>query len=132
MGLDMYAYSVCKPEGKVLPKMFKDDDKEAEELQRERFHYWRKHPNLHGFMEAIYVDEYGGTDTFNCIAIQLDLDHLQRLEDAIKSKELPETSGFFFGESIDDPEVVQHDLEFIEKARKEIESGKFVYYDSWW
>jgi hypothetical protein len=36
--------------------------KEANEL-----HYGRKHPNLHGWMEALYYAKGGAADTFNSV-----------------------------------------------------------------
>lgn len=68
----------------------------------------------------------------------LDDDDLDALERAIKEKTLPETAGFFFGESYDpdDPEFnaqrTREDLEFIAKAREAIADGYHVYYTSWW
>ena len=49
----------------------------------------------------------------------------------IKSKELPKTSGFFFGDDSSD-DYVEQDLQFIEDARKAIAEGKKVAYSSWW
>lgn len=47
MGLDMYAYVTDEtPDGNV--------DFEVGSLSE--LHYWRKHPNLHGWMEKLYSD----------------------------------------------------------------------------
>jgi len=43
-------------------------------------HSWRKHPNLHGLMEALYYTKGGSAETFNCVTLQLTLDDLNRLE----------------------------------------------------
>lgn len=59
-----------------------------------RLGYWRKHPNLHGFIVNTFA---GGEDT--CQQIYLTADHLQRIIDAVTRDELPHTEGFFFGES---------------------------------
>lgn len=120
MGLDMYAMvTKMQPEN---PVKFETDD--AVEL-----HYWRKHPNLHGWMAALY-SEKGGTETFNCEPVVLTEDDLDQLEADIRAKQLPSTTGFFFGES--DGTEVSDDLHFITKAREAIAEGKTVYYTSWW
>jgi len=129
MGLDMYAYTVEKD---------RFDNVVDTTEQREVFYenktdlfYWRKHPNLHGWMEQhVYVDEYGGEDEFNCIPVKLDERLLDLLQCAVVNGLLPETDGFFFGKSL--PEEKKTDLEFIAQARKAISAGKDVYYDSWW
>ena len=120
MGLDMYAMRT-----KVRidqPVDFKIED--AEEL-----HYWRKHPNLHGWMQDLYYTK-GGTEDFNCVPVQLVIDDLDRLEKIVRNRELPDTTGFFFGSSGDDR--IEGDLEFIDKAREAINDGYGVFYDSWW
>ena len=120
MGLDMYAMRTLEPISK--PVDFKTQ--EATEIHR-----WRKHPNLHGWMEELYYTK-GGKEEFNCVPVTLTADDLNRLEKALKTKSLPHTQGFFFGTS-DDADTVD-DLTFIEKARKAIAQGYTVYYDSWW
>lgn len=120
MGLDMYALvTMTEPEN---PVDFQADD--AIEL-----HYWRKHPNLHGWMEALYTEK-GGTEKFNCEPVVLAIGDLDRLETDIKAGRLPQTSGFFFGES--DGTEADDDLTFIAKARAAIAEGKTVFYYSWW
>jgi hypothetical protein len=57
---------------------------------------------------------------------------LNELEQALISKGLPSTTGFFFGNNPPDEETLNEDLLFIAKARKVIEEGNVVYYDSWW
>lgn len=56
--------------------------------------YWRKHPNLHGYIVGQFA---GGKD--ECQEIALDQPAILRIIDAIKTKELPHTEGFFFGSS---------------------------------
>ncbi|PKP67458.1 MAG: phosphoglycerate kinase [Alphaproteobacteria bacterium HGW-Alphaproteobacteria-5] len=120
MGLDMYAMvSMMQPDS---PVGFNPDD--ASEL-----HYWRKHPNLHGWMEALYRGK-GGFEQFNCESVVLTAADLDRLEADIKAKRLPATSGFFFGAS--DGTEMEEDLTFVAKAREAIAEGKTVFYTSWW
>ncbi len=121
MGLDMFAMTTNHtPES---PVDFKSES--PTEL-----HYWRKHPNLHGWMEDLYRTKGGTANSFNCVTLQLTLDDLSQLEAAIQAQELPDTRGFFFGES--DGSECEDDLAFIAKAREAIAQGLTVFYDSWW
>lgn len=123
MGLDQYAYCI-------------DNNGEKEELA-----YWRKHPNLQGWMENLWYnrgrpgltkDNSGNMlGDFNCIPVELNKEDLDALENAIVNKGLPSTGGFFFGENSDDY-YKEQDLEFIRKAREALDSGLTVMYDSWW
>lgn len=56
--------------------------------------YWRKHPNLHGYI----VREFGG-GVDNCQPISLTEKCLQRVITAVERGDLPATNGFFFGSS---------------------------------
>ena len=105
------------------PVDFKVED--ASEL-----HVWRKHPNLHGWMQDLYYDKGGSAECFNCVPVVLTAEDLDRLEAAIRTRELPHTIGFFFGET--DGTEMDDDLAFIAKAREAIAAGLTVYYDSWW
>jgi hypothetical protein len=134
MGLDQYAYAGIGDE-------------------KEELTYWRKHNRLHGWMEQLWEDkgrpnapqQESPMGDFNCVPVRLTLSDLEQLEAHILDKKLPETGGFFFGgdsfdwESEDgkpfeegDYYYKETDLQFITDARKAIEEGKEVYYDSWW
>lgn len=120
MGLDMYAMVTTeKPE---CPVDFSVEDATV-------FHRWRKHPNLHGWMEELYFQK-GGAEVFNCKPLVLAAEDLDRLEADIRAGALPPTGGFFFGAS--DGSEADDDLAFIAKARKALSEGMTVYYDSWW
>ena len=121
MGLDMYA--MITPDPVTSPVDFEVENK-AE------IHYWRKHPDLHGWMEQLYRRKGGKSEMFNCVPVVLTLEDLAELERAIGSFELPETSGFFFGAS--DGTEVDDDRLFIATAREVIAGGCTVYYTSWW
>lgn len=123
MGLDMYAFAT-----KAKPK--KEVDFNTTNFNEEELHYWRKHPNLHGWMSEIYAMKGGTSDSFNGDCVVLDNEDLDNLEEDIKNGNLPQTSGFFFGNS--DGDEVTDDLEFVAKAREAINQGKTVYYTSWW
>ena len=123
MGLDQYAFAI-------------DNNGEKEELA-----YWRKHPNLQGWMENLWeakgrpglTKENSGNDLgdFNCIPVELNYDDLDALENAITNNELPSTCGFFFGNNSDE-HYKEQDLEFVKKAREALDAGLVVTYDSWW
>ncbi len=143
MGLDMYAYAVVQG----------GQNDGAEESLAD----WRKHNRLHGWMEDLWEDkgrpyegdlddaENGFGSSFNCVPVELTLEDLDKLEADINEKVLPETGGFFFGDDSfswadDDGKPFEGnnyyhketDLQFIEDARKAINEGKKVYYNSWW
>lgn len=120
MGLDMYAYKTLEP---VEACGFKEPE-DTEEIQ-----YWRKHPNLHSWMEQLYRSK-GGLGQFNCTTVRLDDADLIALEDAVKNDRLPPTEGFFFGTSR--PEEKDDDLKFIIAAREAMKDGYTVFYSSWW
>lgn len=122
MGLDMYAVVTTAP----LPAAV---DFKAPDGGEEVLHYWRKHPNLHGWMEALYVQK-GGQYEFNFVPVELDLHDLAMLEATILANKLPETVGFFFG--VSDGSERDDDLAFVAAARAAIMAGKAVYYTSWW
>ena len=126
MGLDMYAFSTkAKPKTEVdfETKNFEPQDEVA---------YWRKHPNLHGWMQNLYDMKGGTSSDFNGDCVVLDSEDLDNLEQDIKDGNLPDTSGFFFGESANNDEENENDLLFVTKAREAISEGKTVYYTSWW
>jgi hypothetical protein len=120
MGLDMYAYITRAPVGAVDFTAPGDTQEIA---------YWRKHPNLHGWMEALYYRK-GGVQAFNCTNVRLDAVDLDALEAALDHEGLPHTTGFFFGETR--PEEAELDRSFIARAREALAAGYAVFYDSWW
>lgn len=125
MGLDMFAFKTkVKPAQEVD---FEVDSEESEEIK-----YWRKHPNLHGWMENLYRHKNGKEEWFNCVNVQLNEEELHRLAACIIDENLPETEGFFFGQSYNNEEEKAEDLEFVKEALKAVEEGYTVYYTSWW
>ena len=122
MGLDMYAYTMTSPP--IGSVDFQEPDTAVE------LNYWRKHPNLHGWMEQLYQEKGGIAESFNCVPVTLNSDDLDRLEADIRAGRLPHTPGFFFGES-DETETAD-DLAFVAKAREAIAAGLTVFYTSWW
>jgi hypothetical protein len=118
MGLDMYAYTAAKEQA------------DYETSQRE-IAYWRKHPNLHGWMERLAESKNVKYSTFNGVELELTWQDLDELERAITHDQLPSTQGFFFGNEADDY-YKEQDLEFIKKARAELFLGLKVFYNSSW
>jgi hypothetical protein len=92
--------------------------------------YWRKHPNLQGFMQELYYEK-GGEGEFNCVDVELTLEDLDSLEATLDEEALPETAGFFFGSDSSDY-YAEADREFIVAARAAIKQGYTVVYSSWW
>ena len=89
MGLDQYAFAVPCDDAKGLPDVEAKMPDTAEKVWQ-----WRKHANLHGWMEHLYRTRGGGGD-FNCQTVRLALHDLDQLELDIISHALPYTEGFF-------------------------------------
>lgn len=123
MGLDQYAY---------IASQAGDDHHSHQELA-----YWRKHPNLQGWMEQLWLRRGGSNETspfgsdFNGVELELTWDDLDKLEHVIRNGELPTTSGFFFGNNADDY-YREQDLEFVKSAKAEVFLGRKVFYNSSW
>ena len=115
----MYAY-------KTRETFTQDINFEARDA--EMFYRWRKHPNLHNWMETLY-EQKGGIDVFNCQNLRLDIDDLEELEHAIQNEDLPLNYRFF---GLSDGSEKSSDLAFVKKAREAIEEGFTVYCTSWW
>ena len=97
--------------------------------------YWRKHPNLHGWMAQLWLRREGNelreTDNFNGIELELTAEDLDDLEYAVQNDRLPSTTGFFFGNEADDY-YKPSDLKFVQEARAEMFLGLKVFYNSSW
>ena len=130
MGLDQYAY--------VSGSKNTDFDDHRE------IAYWRKHPNLQGWMESLWFRKNGFTvdstdqqiegkqpPDFNGIELELTWQDLDELEWAVQNNALPSTTGFFFGNPSDE-HYKEYDLEFVKNARAEIFVGLKVFYNSSW
>ena len=135
----MYAYSANKAgaqseywdNGNIIDGEFKSTCTKPKELM-----YWRKHPNLHGWMENIWERKgrpgaESAADTFNGIELELTWEDLMELEYDIAHKALPSTSGFFFGDD-SDAYYKKQDQEFIKQAKADLFLGLKVYYNSSW
>jgi hypothetical protein len=130
MGLDMYAFRVKAED--VIDDFNVRDDSMGRKEPLEELAYWRKHHDLHGWMEKLYRNKGGDKESFNCVPVRLTEFDLDALQFDLLNDALPETQGFFFGTNPPDLESLKEDLEFIQKARDAIKEGDAVYYDSWW
>ena len=137
MGLDMYAYTAAKAgqqndfyEGAEWDPEARESVNPSVEKPRE-IAYWRKHPNLHGWMEQLAESKNLEYNTFNGVELELTWQDIDSLERAITHGQLPSTSGFFFGDGADDF-YKEQDLEFVRKARAELFLGLKVFYNSSW
>ena len=137
MGLDMNAYCAAKSGEEAEYWNGVQFDPELREYVNPKcarpreLAYWRKHPNLHGWMEALYRNKGGTADSFNGIELELTWEDIDELERVIKKRQLPATTGFFFGRDAD-KEYYADDLEFVKKARTELFCGLKVFYNSSW
>ena len=120
MGLDMMAYAVDA------------DFEETAKPNNETIAEWRKHPNLHGWMEQLWRERTGNKDdNFNCQEVELTLKDLDNLFEDICLNRLPATTGFFYGSDADSY-YKQNDKFFVADAKAKIAEGKKVFYNSWW
>ncbi len=119
MGLDQYAYIASKAN---------DDWDNHQEIS-----YWRKHPNLQGWMEKLAESKGLEYDTFNGVEVELTWEDVDKLEQDIKSGQVSKlgTTGFFFGNPSDDY-YNDHDLEFCANAKAELFLKRKVFYNSSW
>jgi len=132
MGLDQYAYVAAKAgqQQEYWESYVTEVEKSSVTKPRE-IAYWRKHPNLHGWMEDLYRERGGESEMFNGVELELTWEDLDQLEQDVKEKRLPATTGFFFGEDSDE-HYLEQDLEFIKTARADLFMGLKVFYNSSW
>ena len=153
MGLDMHVYKTkddlpAKTDFQFANREYFGERKEfyLEEFGNrpyvlgDELFYWRKHPNLHGWMGGLYTERggcnrgapiYGTPQSGNFIGpVQLVAEDLDILEDTVERNRLPHTTGFFFGESR--PENIELDRSFIRKARWALEEGYNLFYTASW
>ena len=136
MGLDMYAYAAVRAGQNTEYWESYNFETELSSVAKPReIAYWRKHPNLHGWMEQLWRDKKDqhniDAPMFNGIELELTWEDLDQLEEDIQNDRLPSTSGFFFGDNSDNY-YREQDLEFVRKAKAELFTGLKVFYNSSW
>jgi len=121
MGLDQYAYIASKA------------NTEWDDSSRQDVSYWRKHPNLQGWMEQLAQEKGVQYDTFNGVELELTWEDIDKLEKDIKSGQVSElgTTGFFFGDPSDEY-YREQDLDFCTNAKAELFLKRKVFYNSSW
>ena len=135
MGLDQYAYVAGKA------------DTSWDDSGRQELAYWRKHPNLQGWMEKLWLKKLDvpsiGTDQFlenrypphdfNGVELELTWEDVDQLEKDIRSGRMASlnTTGFFFGRASDD-HYMEQDLQFCVDAKAELFLKRRVFYYSSW
>jgi len=131
MGLDQYMYAASKAQ-----------DSNTRELA-----YRRKHPNLHGWMEKLWLKKLGiplyaddqfkenlhPLGDFNGVELELTYEDIVQLEQDIQSGKMAslDTTGFFFGRPSDD-HYYDDDLKFCVDAKAELFFKFKVFYNSSW
>ena len=142
MGLDMYAYVASRKGQQSEYYETAEFDKTVNEFvsttvtKPYELAYWRKHPNLHGWMEQLWISKGRPRQSvawpvFNGIELELTWDDLDKLERDIRQGRLPNTEGFFFGNPSDNY-YYEQDLEFVKNAKAEVFLGLKVFYNSSW
>ena len=129
MGLDMYLDG-----RRFFMKDKKDEDGYDIKTMNVELGYWRKHPNLHGYIVDQFAD---GED--DCRPIELFAPHIEQITKAIMENELPNTEGFFFGVSDTSAEQVTTDLDVFNRALEWLKKGEgnkdeirsIIYQASW-
>lgn len=133
MGLDMYAYVGRAGQRREYWDQYGEDIPEDQRVSEpQELAYWRKHPNLHGWMEKLYESK-GGTDEFNGVELELTWEDIDMLEKDIKNGDMSKlgTTGFFFGDPSDEY-YKKHDLQFCVDAKAELFLKRKVFYNSSW
>ena len=131
MGLDMYLtgevfFTYDHPNRTKKPHAIKQTEYDLG--------YWRKHPNLHGYIVDNFAD---GED--KCQRIDLTEEQLEQLIKACEGdgSDFKTTTGFFFGASDDTPEERAQDAKIFKDALKWLRKGqkgvwKSVAYQASW
>jgi len=136
MGLDMYLVGRKYVGGYDSLSANQDIDKEdgfPVASVKIELGYWRKHRKLHGYIVNTFAE---GKD--ECQKIDLGMDELRKIATALRTNDLPDTEGFFFGNEEIDNEEKERSEEYakqIEEAIKWLGEGDWkrsVYYKASW
>lgn len=109
MGLDMYLIG-------------KSNGRDDEDLG-----YWRKHPNLHGYIVQTFAD---GVD--ECQPIPLTLEQVQQTLAVTIADDLPQTTGFFFGASNEDDRLKTIEILVAAMRWARAKPGRSIVYQASW
>lgn len=135
MGLDMYAY-VAARDGQYRDHWAEGEYQDGEWVSAvskpQEIAYWRKHPNLHGWMYNLWVSK-GNKGEFNGDELELTWEDIDQLEHDLNVGKVVaiEATGFFWGDPSDDY-YYETDVAFIKEARAQLFLGLRVFYNSSW
>jgi hypothetical protein len=132
MGLDMFLYGV-KHAGYDDREPLVDGFRRVQQVLE--LGYWRKHPDLHGYIVQNFA---GGND--NCKPIDLNAEQLKLIRNAVYKNRLPHVEGFFFGESQERDrkptlEILDRAIEWLEGRGAAAANGneyRSAYYEASW
>jgi hypothetical protein len=137
VGLDQYAYAAAKAgQSEEWWDQYDVPEDQRTVAKPREIAYWRKHPNLQGWMEQLWRSrntDPAADPMFNGVELELTWEDLDQLEHDITHGTVSklDTRGFFFGEASDDY-YREQDLRFIREARAELFTGLKVFYNSSW
>lgn len=141
MGLDQYAYVAVRAgqrDEHYERGYYQGDEFVSSVAEPEEIAYWRKHPNLQGWMERLWLEKNPGIlnerdAVFNGVELELTKQDIERLENDILNGTMAElnTMGFFYGNP-SDSYYREQDLEFVREARFRLFMGLKVFYNSSW
>lgn len=130
MGLDMYLTGEKYLLDWSNPANNKHEDGYPLKATRFALGYWRKHPDLHGYI----VNNFAESED-DCKPVFLSADNIAELIAAVRAGNLPKTTGFFFGESTNDDEQKAEDVEILSKALEWLRADEWhrsIYYQASW
>jgi hypothetical protein len=134
MGLDQFAYAAARAGQQDEYWGDYDPRTDVSTISKPReIAYWRKHPNLQGWMERLWQRKIKPAEDllFNGVELELTWEDIEALEAAILEGQLPHTEGFFFGDPSDDY-YREQDLKFVKDAKADLFVGLKVFYNSSW
>lgn len=132
----MFAYSAARS-GAYRDYWTSQEQGKGKQPEPRELAYWRKHPNLHGWMERLWEEKGCPGDNpenmFNGVELELTREDIDRLEEDILSGRVSNlrTVGFFFGDASDEY-YREQDLTFVREARADLFMGLKVFYNSSW
>lgn len=130
MGLDQSACLEMHMDAEGVSGLEGWASSDSDQAEKDAF-YWRKHSRLHVFM--MQEANPGGSDDINCKALELTMDIINKLEQAINNEYADYfcSGGFFWGHQWQE-ETAKHyknnDLAFVDWARKKIRQDVKVFY----
>jgi len=106
-------------------------------IKKEEVFYWREFGELQNLMEVIWREQNPFQDDkeFNCVELVLTTEICDRVINAIKNRNLPDHSGFFFGSlNKDDNEYLDEAIRRFEQIKDDLTDcpDQEIVYWSWY